>query len=65
MSQVTKRTILEEMKDMAWHNVYCYSANYAMSEPKEGMREDWETAIAKAKIIEQMLDELDDGGDVK
>ena len=55
---INKRTVLEEMRDMAWNNVLSYSANYAMTEPKDGMREEWEQAMVKAKIIDQMLDEL-------
>jgi hypothetical protein len=58
MQHINKRSVLEEMKEMAWHNVLCYSGNYAMTEPKDGMREDWEKAVAKAKIIDCMLDEL-------
>ena len=58
MNYINKQSVLEEMKEMAWHNVLCYSENYAMTEPKDGMREDWEKALAKAKIIDRMLDEL-------
>ena len=58
MNAINRRSVLQEMKDMAWHNVYCCSANYAMTEPKEGMRDDWEAALAKAKIIDRMLAEL-------
>ena len=58
MNHINKRTVLEEMKNTAWHNVLCCSANYAMTEPKDGMREDWEEYVAKAKIIDTMLDEL-------
>lgn len=58
MKEVNRNTILTEMRDMAWHNVLCYSKNYAMDEPKDGMREKWETAKAEAEIIDQMYDEL-------
>ena len=58
MNEITRRSILEEMRDMAWHNVMCYSGNLLMTEPKEGKREEWEQAVAKARIIEDMLGEL-------
>jgi hypothetical protein len=58
MENINRNSILKEMQDMAWHNVLCYSKNYAMSEPRDGRRAEWERALAKAEIIEQMFDEL-------
>jgi len=55
---INRRVVLEELKKEAWQKVYCYSANYLMTEPKDGMQEDWETAVAKAKVIDRMLNEL-------
>jgi hypothetical protein len=58
MNRINRITVLEELKKAAWDTVFAYSNNYAMTEPKEGMRGEWERAIAKAKIIEQMYNEM-------
>ncbi len=54
---ITRLSVLKEMQDMAWHNLFCYSANYAMTRPKEGSEEQWAAAKAKADIIDQMIAE--------
>jgi len=58
MAEITRETILKEMQDMAWHNVFCYSKTYGMTEAKEGMETQFAEAHAKALIIERMLAEL-------
>lgn len=54
---ITRLSVLKEMQDMAWHNLFCYSANYAMTKPKEGAEEQWAATKAKADIIDQMIAE--------
>jgi hypothetical protein len=58
MEKITRNDVLKEMNDMAWHNVLCYSANYAMTKPKAGSEAEWERAWAKAEIVDQMVKEL-------
>jgi hypothetical protein len=58
MKKITRRSVLEEMREMAWHNVMCYSDNLLFTKPKDGKREEWEAAQAKARIVEEMLAEL-------
>ena len=33
-----------EKIEMAFHNLLCYSANYAMTIPKEGFEQEWKDA---------------------
>lgn len=58
MKKITRNTILKEMQDMAWEDLFYYSSNYAMTEPKEGMADKWAEAKAKAEIVDQMVAEL-------
>jgi 5'(3')-deoxyribonucleotidase len=55
---VTRDSVLKEVQDQAWNNVMAYSKNYAMTLPKKGFEEDWKAALAKAGIVNQMVDEL-------
>jgi len=54
--QFTRDEVLKELKDQAWNNVFAYSGNYAMSQPKKGYEDEWSAAIAKAEIIDQMAE---------
>lgn len=39
---------LRDRQEMAWHNVWCYSANCLMSEPKKGFEKEWKEEKRKA-----------------
>ena len=62
MAEITRKTVLKEMQDMAWNNVFCYSKNYAMTQAKDGMEMQFVEAHTKALIIDQMLEELNETG---
>lgn len=55
---ITRDSVLKEMQDQAWNNVMAYSQNYAMTVPRKGFEADWKDALAKAGILNQMVDEL-------
>lgn len=46
---------LKRQRDMATHNLFCYSANYAMTKPKEGYEEEWRKAGRDCEIVEELL----------
>jgi len=46
---------LERQRDMAAHNQFCYSANYAMTKPKEGYEEEWRKAGRDYELVEELL----------
>ena len=43
---------LESMATMAKHNIFCYSRDYAMTQPKEGFEEQWREAKDALDMIE-------------
>ncbi len=51
--------ILYTRKDMAYHNLLCYSSNYAMTEPKEGYSKEWQESKAEAEVIEAWIKEIE------
>lgn len=56
----TRRKYLKEALQMAEHNLFCYSKDYSMDEPKAGFNYEWGDAKEKVKLVEQMLNELPD-----
>jgi len=59
---MTRQDILKEALDMANHNTFCYSRNYAMSEPKEGYEDKWKEEKEKADLLEAMIAEMPKSG---
>ncbi len=53
-----KYNLLHKLKEQAWNNVLCYSANYTMTSPKDGYEKEWEAELNKAYILEEMIQEL-------
>ena len=47
--------LLVEARDMAYHNLLCYSKSYSMNEPRNGFDEEWNRERNKAKMIEKWL----------
>lgn len=56
---MTKIELLKKYHDMACHNLFCYSRNYAMTEPKEGYEAEWKQAGEEVKVLEEMIKELE------
>ncbi|MBU5312248.1 hypothetical protein KQI38_09430 [Tissierella carlieri] len=54
---MTRVEILEKYKDIACHNLFCYSANYLMSKPKEGYEKEWNEANEEIKLLEELIAE--------
>ena len=52
---MTKIELLKQYHDMACHNLFCYSRNYAMTEPKEGYEAEWKQAGEEVKLLEEMI----------
>lgn len=46
-----KMELLEKMADMAYHNVFCYSLDRAMTKPKEGFEIQWQEAKDELEMI--------------
>lgn len=46
---------LKRQRDMATHNLFCYSANYAMTKPKEGYEDEWHKAARDCELVEELL----------
>ncbi len=46
---------LKRQRDMATHNLFCYSANYAMTKPKEGCEDEWHKAARDCELVEELL----------
>ena len=49
--------LLQEMYNMATHNLLCYSENYLMDKPKENYKEEWNTEQEKLDILKEMIEE--------
>lgn len=55
---MTKRDVLQKAIEMANHNVFCYSANYLMTEPKAGYEKEHKEAVEELQILESILQEV-------
>lgn len=54
---MTRIELLEEMQEMTYHNLLCYSSNYLMNSAKDGYENEWKRENEKAKLIEEMITE--------
>lgn len=52
---MTKLECLEKQRDMAYHNLMCYSKNVSMTIPKEGQREEWNKAKEECIAVEELI----------
>lgn len=59
MEKITKKSVLKELQDQAWNNVFCYSSNYGMTTPKKGYEAEWQQAKAKARVVDAMVKEAE------
>jgi hypothetical protein len=55
---VTRETILKKALEMANHNLYCTSADYAMTRPRAGQETDHAEYATEAEILKEWLAEL-------
>ena len=53
-----KLEILKHDLDLAYYNLMCYSANYAMTVPKTSYREEWQHEHDKVGLLESWIKEL-------
>ena len=56
---MTKIGLLKKYHDMACHNLFCYSRNYAMTEPKEGYEAEWKQAGEEVELLKEMIKEAE------
>jgi len=54
---VTRLSLLREVKDIIAQNLYIYSDNYLMSEPRKGYEREWRITNQKNHILDQMIRE--------
>lgn len=55
---MTREMILRNRLEMASHNLYCSSANYLCTIPKEGKEEDHKEASAEVEMLKAWLNEF-------
>ena len=55
---MTKLELLKKYENMASHNLFCYSRNLGMTEPKEGFERQWKQAKEECKLLEEMMKEV-------
>lgn len=60
--------LLNQWLEMTNHNLYCYSKDFLMNEPKEEYKEEWKKEKEKSKLIKEFIEEeiikLEKGEDV-
>ncbi|MCX7841511.1 MAG: hypothetical protein N2489_00360 [Clostridia bacterium] len=54
---MTKIELLKKYHDMACHNLFCYSRNYAMTEPKDGYEAEWKQAGEEVELLEEIIEQ--------
>lgn len=55
IQQMQRVLLLVEDRDMAYHNMMCYSNTYAMNNAKDGYEDKWKYEKEKASMIEKWL----------
>lgn len=55
---MNEKKFINKCMDMACHNLLCYSANYAMTQPKKGYEKEWKEAQEEINIIESITKKL-------
>lgn len=51
-----REELLERYIDLESHNLFCYSANYGMTEPKPGCEKEWHECKERLKGLEEIRD---------
>lgn len=52
---MSKLEYLEDQRNMAYHNLMCYSRNLSMTRPKEGKEKEWNEAKEVCLIVESLI----------
>ena len=50
--------LLKEYYDMEMNNVFSYSADYRMNSPKKGYEQEWNEAVEKSGLPEEMIKDM-------
>jgi hypothetical protein len=59
MDNGLRKAILDARLQMASHNLLCYSANYAMTMPKEGHETEWVKTVTEVAELQDWLKEFE------
>ena len=54
---MTKVEILNKYKGVAYYNMFCYSDNYLMDQPKNGFEKEWNEAREEVELLEALIKE--------
>lgn len=52
---MTKKELLQKYYDMEMNNVFAYSANYLMDSSKKGYEREWQEAMERAELLEEIM----------
>lgn len=52
---MTKIEYLEKQRDMAYHNLMCFSGNLSMTKAKVGCEEEWKKAKEECRVVEELI----------
>lgn len=55
---MTRVEILEKFYNISVHNLFCCSANYAMTKPRKGYEKDFQEANEIVECLSEMIEEL-------
>jgi len=55
---LTKKELLQEVKDMIKHNISCYSEGHFISKPKKGFEKEFNMEHAKLKLIDEIIKDV-------
>ena len=57
IKKITRISLLEEVKDMIFHNIVCYSADYLMNNAKPEYSKEWNNEWEKYRVVQEMIKE--------
>ena len=55
---MTRLFLLAKYEEMAYHNLLCYSKNYAMTVPKEGYEDEHKKCKEEIRLLNEMIADL-------
>lgn len=54
---MTNLEYLQKCREIAYHNLYCYSRNLSMTMPKAGYEAEWNQSLEECRIVEELIAE--------
>ena len=54
---MNRKDLLQKYYDLEMNNVFAYSANYLMNQPKKGYGREWEEAVERAEALQELMEE--------